>query len=73
MFEPVEMFTVICDGCGADIFKDSEFEYCCMSKESCNEEISEQNWEEIEDNHYCPNCYEENEDGDYIPKVKTDG
>lgn len=68
MLKKVEMYTVICDGCGVDAFEREEFS-CYHLDFALEEAIEEQNYMEINEKHYCENCYEyDDELEDYKPK-----
>lgn len=63
------MTTYICDGCG-ERFRD---ENGCVGYIDYDiwEQAESDDWLEIDGKHYCPNCYEYNEELDkYIPKTK---
>lgn len=56
MLKEVKMFTVICDNCGADSNKGSE--YSCWGDSSNAEDIAaDSDWHFESDKHYCPNCF----------------
>lgn len=59
--EKVEMFTIVCDGCKNDI--GSNQDYSCWNDPTCAEENAmESDWIKYEGKHYCPDCYDEDEE-----------
>ena len=65
----IEMFTIICDGCGKDVNSDTA--WSCWSDVENNEEIrQEEGWEKIGDKHYCTDCFEI-DDNDEIVLLKS--
>ena len=71
MIKKVEMYTVVCDGCGRDVGNDQE--YSCWNDESSAEENAmNSGWVEHNDEHYCPDCYEYDDNDELILKVKTE-
>ena len=69
--QKVEMFTVICDNCGKDVNKDAE--YSAWNDETFAEDIAmEADWIKENDKHYCPKCYEyDDEDELIVNKSRT--
>ena len=69
--QKVEMFTVICDNCGKDVNKDAE--YSAWNDETFAEDIAmEADWIKEKDKHYCPKCYEyDDEDELSIKESRT--
>ena len=68
MIKELKYYTIICDGCGEDLNEDCEFS--CWDTVEYNEDCArEDNWEIIDEKHYCPNCLEWDEEEDKrIPK-----
>lgn len=70
MIKEVTMYSVVCDRCGKTYGVDDgiiSWGDECTAKE----QAMESEWEEIGDKHYCPDCYEFNEELDeYVPKKK---
>ena len=64
----VEMYTVQCDGCGELANEGTDFS--CMSDESSAEDYFCEYWhidrESATRKHYCPNCFDINEETDEI-------
>ena len=55
MIKEVKMYTVVCDNCGKDAFKNSE--YSCWSDESTAHECAmESDYVDHEGFDYCPEC-----------------
>lgn len=67
MIKPIQMFTVICDNCGVDVF-DGE-PYSGYSSAKFSEEIAlECDWIKQDDKHYCSDCVSYDEEGNLILK-----
>lgn len=64
-FEEVKMYTVKCDNCGVDAFENTEFS-CWNDEDVAWTMAEEEDWQEIEDKHICPDCWEWSEDGEEI-------
>ena len=65
--EKVEMYTVVCDNFKLDIGTDAE--YSCWNDELYAETSAmESNWIKEEDNHYCPDCFEYDDNDNLIIK-----
>lgn len=61
------MYTVICDNCGHDSNENGE--YSGWSDSSYAVDVAKDcEFEEIDDKHYCPNCYEYDDDDKLIIK-----
>lgn len=56
MIKQVEMFTVICDNCGKDCNKDTEYS-CWNSRLSAEDVAIDSDWIKEKNNHYCSDCY----------------
>lgn len=68
MIREVKMYAVACDGCG-ETFIEPETEFCAFTDE-CSARTAALNaeWVEINDKHYCPNCYHfDDELDEYVP------
>lgn len=73
MIKEVAMYTIICDGCGKDVCEDTE--HAGWNDKSYVEDIaSEDNWIKFDDyggtEHYCPKCYEYDDDNNLVIKKK---
>lgn len=53
-----------CDRCG-ELYEDGEHSFW-SDKDSAIEYSSDSDWEEINNKHYCPECYDRNEETDEI-------
>lgn len=68
MIKTIEMFTVVCDGCGADVCEGEEFS--AWNDEGYVEDIASNNgWEKVNDKHYCDDCFEYDDNGEIILKL----
>ena len=57
MLKEVKMYTVVCDNCGKDVNKNAE--YSAWNDKIFAEEVAmEADWIKENDKHYCPKCYE---------------
>jgi hypothetical protein len=57
MLKEVKILTLICDSCNKDINED--IEYYAWNEIGDLEYIAhEEDWEKVDDKHYCPKCYE---------------
>lgn len=64
MIKEIKMYSVVCDRCGKSIITWTDI---C----SAREQAWESKWIEIGDKHYCPDCYEfDDELEEYVPKKK---
>lgn len=69
MIKEVTMYTVVCDSCGKDLLKNEE--YSAWNDARYVEDIAiEDNWSKQDDNHYCPDCYEYDDDDNLIVNPK---
>lgn len=68
MYKSIEMFTLICDNCGADSNADSEFR-AWSDKSSARDMAMDSDWIEDEGKHYCPACYSIDDEDNYIFNV----
>lgn len=69
MIKPVTMYSVVCDRCGKTFGEDDDIiawtDIC-----TAREQAMESEWVEIGDNHYCPDCYDfDDELYEYVPKM----
>ena len=63
--QKVEMFTVICDNCQESADKDSD--YSSWSDENQAKEVAmEAEFVQVDNEHYCPKCYEYNDEDELI-------
>ena len=68
MIKEVIVYTVICDKCGKANAENSG--HCGWTDKSyALDEALDYEWEMIDNKHYCPDCYEYDEDADEY-KVK---
>ncbi len=68
MIKKVINYTVICDSCKADAFEHDE--YSSWGDEYFAEELAiENDYIEHEGKHYCPKCYEYNDNDNLIIKT----
>lgn len=58
----VTMYTIICDRCGADACADTD--YSCWNEPDTAREMCCDEWMEVDDKDYCPNCitWDDNQD-----------
>lgn len=69
MIKQVEMYVIACDGCGKVCDSDGMFAW--TDEHSAKFMAFESEWKEIEDKHYCPDCYEYDDSiEEYVPKQK---
>ena len=70
MIKLVTMYSVVCDRCGKT-FCEGDTTITGADKKSARGYALESGWVEIGDNHYCPDCYEfDDELDEYVPKKK---
>lgn len=69
MIRKVDMYQCVCDGCGK-AYEDEDRGFCAWVDESyATDAAYEDDWTEIDGKHYCPDCYEYDEETDeYKPK-----
>ncbi len=71
MIKPVTMYMVFCDRCGKYFQNDNGV--CAYPDSDIEVEALESEWREINGKHYCPDCYEyDDEADDYVPRRKED-
>lgn len=72
MIKPVTMYSVVCDRCGKTFGEDNDI-IAWVDECTTREQAMESEWIEIGDKHYCPDCYEFNDELDeYVPKKGGD-
>lgn len=68
MFKKVDMYIVICDRCGKNASEDNEYSdlesFVWADKEAAWDDAREGDYEEINDKHYCSDCWVSDEDGE---------
>lgn len=71
MISEVTFYAATCDNCKKEWFND-HFGWSAMNDEiSILEMLSDDEWECIGDNHYCPDCYEYDDNDELIIKTKN--
>ena len=71
MIKPVTMYSVVCDRCGKQFVDEFNGIVAWLDEGTAKEQAMESEWVEICDKHYCPECYEFDEELDeYVPKKK---
>ncbi|MCI4650841.1 hypothetical protein [Phaeodactylibacter sp.] len=68
MIEQITMYTIRCDRCEITAFQDQE-DTAWDSKEAAWELAENQGWEKINERHYCPGCYEIDEEDELVVKA----
>ena len=69
MIKPVTMYSVVCDRCGKQFEADDSVAW--TDKQSARFYALESEWKEIDNKHYCPACYEFDDNSEkYVPKKK---
>ena len=67
MIEEVTYYDIICDRCGKSLTNESET--CYPDTKSAEMVAKDSGWITIVGKHYCPDCYELDEETDeYVPK-----
>ena len=73
MIKPVTMYSVVCDRCGKTFIDEINGIVAWLDEGTAKEQAMESEWVEIGDKHYCPDCYEfDDELDEYVPKKKGD-
>lgn len=68
MIQKVEMYTMICDGCGKDVCQNTDYS-CWNEQDMVREQASEEGWIEIDHDNFCPDCWGWDEtESEQIPK-----
>jgi len=70
MITEVKMFTVVCDNCGVDSNKGSEYS-CWDDKGYAEDSAMESGWHKEGDKHYCTNCFSYDDDDNLVIKKKA--
>ena len=71
MIKPVTMYSVVCDRCGKSFIDEFNGIVAWLDEGTAKEQAMESEWVEIGDKHYCPDCYEfDDELDEYVPKKK---
>lgn len=71
MIKPVTMYSVVCDRCGKPFIDEFNGIVAWLDEGTAKEQAMESEWVEIGDKHYCPDCYEFNDNSEkYVPKKK---
>lgn len=69
MYRPITMYQIVCDRCG-NVFEGTDT-HSALFADECSDIADYSDWEEIDGNHYCPDCYEvEIVNGTYNVKPK---
>ena len=67
MIKEVTYYDIICDRCGKSLINESEM--CYPDTGSAEMVAKDSEWITIGSKHYCPDCYELDEETDkYVPK-----
>ncbi len=73
MIKELKMYTIICDGCGKDVCNGSEYSGW-DDVDYVWDTADEESWIKNEDyddtHHYCPECYEYDDDDNLVIKQK---
>lgn len=70
MIKPVTMYSVVCDRCGKPFIDEFNGIVAWLDEGTAKEQAMESEWAEIGDKHYCPDCYEfDDELDEYVPKM----
>lgn len=73
MIKSVTMYSVVCDRCGKTFIEEFNGIAAWLDEGTAKEQAMESEWAEIGDKHYCPDCYEfDDELDEYVPKKKGD-
>ena len=73
MIKPVTMYSVVCDRCGKTFIDEFNGIVAWLDEGTAKEQAMQSEWAEIGDKHYCPDCYEfDDELDEYVPKKKGD-
>ena len=70
MIKSVTMYSVVCDRCGKSFIDEFNGIVAWLDEGTAKEQAMENDWIEIDNKHYCPDCYEfDRELEDYVPKM----
>lgn len=75
MITPEILYGVTCDRCGETLINSND-NSAWYDRGTAEEEASNEGWLSVDNHHYCPNCYREDDDGNctvkapYSPHVK---
>ncbi len=70
MIKPVTMYSVVCDRCGKTFIDEFNGIVAWLDEGTAKEQAMESEWIEIGNKHYCPDCYEfDDELDEYVPKM----
>lgn len=58
MIKTVTMYSVVCDRCGKTFIDEFNGIGAWLDEGTAKEQAMESEWAEIGDKHYCPDCYE---------------
>lgn len=58
MIKQVTMYSVVCDRCGKPFIDEFNGIVAWLDEGTAKEQAMENEWVEIGDKHYCPDCYE---------------
>lgn len=73
MIKEVKMYSVICDRCGKIFIDEFNCIAAWLDEGTAKEQAMESEWVEIGNKHYCPDCYEfDDELDEYVPKKKEE-
>ena len=71
MIKPITMYSVVCDRCGKPFIDEFNGIVAWLDEGTAKEQAMESEWVEIGDKHYCPDCYEFDDNSEkYVPKKK---
>lgn len=71
MIKTITMYSVVCDRCGKTFIDEFNGIGAWLDEGTAKEQAMESEWAEIGDKHYCPDCYEfDDELDEYVPKKK---
>ena len=68
MIKEVKSYALICDNCGKTYIENYHDYSVWLEPDTAIEEAEYEDWIEHEDKHYCPNCYELDDDDNIVIK-----
>ena len=68
MIEPQILYGVTCDRCGETLINSND-NSAWYDRGTAEEEADEADWRQVGDHYYCPNCYQEDADGNRTIKA----